>query len=63
MPKRPSKKAMEGAAIANQIWEAEHQGVDSFEEMEEVEEVDDEEEEEEGSSPARVRGGTRAVST
>eukprot|EP00752_Nemacystus_decipiens_P010965 g9745.t2 len=55
MPKRPSKKAMEGVAGAGQLWEAEKQceGTDSFEEMEEVEEVDDEDEEG-GSSPTRT---------
>ena len=56
MPKRPSKKAMEGVAVAGQLWEAEQQcqgGTDSFEEIEEVEEVDDDDEGE-GSSPARV---------
>lgn len=51
MPKRPSKKAMEGVVVADPLWEAEHQGIDSFDETEEVEEADDE-----GvPSPSRVR--------
>lgn len=57
MPKRPSKKAMEGAAVADPLWEVEHQGqaTDSFDEIEEIEEAEDEEEEEEAPSPSRVR--------
>lgn len=75
MPKRPLKKAMEGAGkggvrgpgavgAVNPLWRAKHEGQGSFEEEEEEEEEDgEEEEEEEVASPRRVRRWEVARST